>query len=60
MSKLPVYRGNQLAKNSQAYALWHAWQSAKADRNTQQKSLDNHMKALEQQYQMLLTRYDKS
>ena len=53
----PVYKDTILAKNSQAYELWDAWQKAKSDRNKHQKKLDDHLKQLDKNHEQLLERY---
>jgi hypothetical protein len=54
-----VYKESILARNSEAFALWDAWQKEKKDRNAAQKKLDQHMKQLDVNARELLTRYDK-
>lgn len=52
------YKGVLLAKNSESFALYEAWQSAKSDRNKRQKQLDDHMKQLEKNEIELIKRYE--
>jgi hypothetical protein len=54
-----VYKDSILARNSEAFALWDAWQKEKKDRNAAQKKLDQHMKQLDVNASELITRYDK-
>ena len=55
--KQVVYKGSVLARNSEAYALWETWQTAKSDRNKHQKKLDDHMKELDKKADDLMERY---
>lgn len=52
------YKGVLLAKNSESFELYEAWQSAKSDRNKRQKQLDDHMKQLEKNEIELIKRYE--
>lgn len=51
------YKHHNLAKNSEAYALYDQWQKAKTDRNKHQKKLDDHLKQLDKNHLELLERY---